>query len=189
MSLSGTDPSISDAITKDHRELEEYYAKYLKATTDKEKTEWSKKFIWELARHSIGEEIVLYPAFEKHLGKEGKVITDSDRAEHQPIKKLLSELESTNIATFGYPNLFEKLVKDLKEHLKSEEEHDLPKLEAVLSREESNELAKSFDLTKGFVPTRPHPGAPDKPPFETVVGLLTAPIDKLKDAFSSFPKA
>ena len=32
-----------------------------------------------------------------------------------------------------------------------------------------------------------HPGAPDKPPFETIVGLLTAPLDKLKDMVDSFP--
>ena len=32
-----------------------------------------------------------------------------------------------------------------------------------------------------------HPGAPDKPPFETIVGLLTAPIDKLRDMFETFP--
>lgn len=34
---------------------------------------------------------------------------------------------------------------------------------------------------------RPHPSAPNKPPFETLAGLMAAPIDKLKDAFSKFP--
>lgn len=34
---------------------------------------------------------------------------------------------------------------------------------------------------------RAHPGAPDKPPFETVAGLLAAPLDKLRDVFSKFP--
>lgn len=32
-----------------------------------------------------------------------------------------------------------------------------------------------------------HPSAPNKPPFETLAGLLAAPIDKLRDAFSNFP--
>ncbi|KAK4074669.1 hypothetical protein Purlil1_12888 [Purpureocillium lilacinum] len=35
-----------------------------------------------------------------------------------------------------------------------------------------------------FAPTRSHPRAPDKPPFETVVGLMTAPLDKVRDIFS-----
>lgn len=29
--------------------------------------------------------------------------------------------------------------------------------------------------------------APNKPPYETFVGFLAAPIDKLKDHFASFP--
>lgn len=36
---------------------------------------------------------------------------------------------------------------------------------------------------------RSHPSAPNKPPFETLVGFLAAPIDKLLDAFASFPNS
>ncbi len=32
-----------------------------------------------------------------------------------------------------------------------------------------------------------HPSAPNKPPYETLVGFMTMPIDKLKDMFSAFP--
>jgi hypothetical protein len=39
-----------------------------------------------------------------------------------------------------------------------------------------------------FVPTQSHPSAPDKPPFETVAGLMAAPIDHLKDMFKKFPE-
>ena len=34
---------------------------------------------------------------------------------------------------------------------------------------------------------RTHPSAPNRPPLETFVGFLTAPIDKLKDIFAKFP--
>ena len=36
---------------------------------------------------------------------------------------------------------------------------------------------------------RSHPSAPNKPPFETLAGFLAAPIDKLLDAFTSFPNS
>jgi hypothetical protein len=52
---------------------------------------------------------------------------------------------------------------------------------------ESQSLAKSFGRTKAFVPSRSHPSVPNKPPFETIVGLLTAPIDHLGDIFRKFP--
>jgi len=35
---------------------------------------------------------------------------------------------------------------------------------------------------------RAHPNAPNKPPFETVAGLLAAPLDKLRDLFEKFPQ-
>jgi len=78
-------------------------------------------------------------------------------------------------------------MKDLNQHIKEEEDEDLPALEGELQRDESQSMAKSFGRTKAFVPSRSHPSAPAKPPFETVVGLMTAPIDHLGDLFRKFP--
>ena len=75
----------------------------------------------------------------------------------------------------------------LSEHIKEEEEQDLPALDRELSAEDSASMAKSFGRTKAFVPSRSHPSAPSKPPFETVVGLMAAPIDHLADLFKKFP--
>lgn len=80
------------------------------------------------------------------------------------------------------------LMSDLDQHIKEEESEDLPALEKVISIEESRDLSRSFRRTKMFIPTRSHPLAPDKPPFETAVGLMTAPIDHLGDLFRRFPK-
>lgn len=54
---------IIDAIKADHREIEEYYNNILNYTDDKEKTQWQNQFTWELARRSIGEDLVVYPEF------------------------------------------------------------------------------------------------------------------------------
>ncbi|KAG9018217.1 hypothetical protein FRB90_011852 [Tulasnella sp. 427] len=189
MSHSAVSNTISEEIIRDHRELEEYYSKYLSATTEKEQNEWANQFRWELARHSAGEELVLYPAFEKYLGAEGKQIADEDRAEHLEAKEQLYQLERTNVTDSNFPTLFKKLMEDLRTHMKSEEEKDLVKFEAAIPREESQSLAKSFQRTKQFVPTRSHPSAPDKGGlFQNAAGLAAAPIDKLRDMFSSFPE-
>jgi len=78
----------------------------------------------------------------------------------------------------------------LSEHIKSEEEQDLPALEEALKPHsgESESMAKSFGRTKAFVPSRSHPSAGEHPPFETVMGLLTAPIDHIADLFRKFPE-
>lgn len=72
---------ISQSIKHDHAELEQYYNNIKKVKTNEEKTEWRNQFTWELARHSIGEELVVYPAFERLLPN-GQAMADKDRKEH-----------------------------------------------------------------------------------------------------------
>ena len=63
----------------------EYYDKFVEAHNDgkdKEANAWANQLIWEVARHAVGEEIVVYPLMEKHLGEEGKKLADEDRKDH-----------------------------------------------------------------------------------------------------------
>lgn len=79
--------TISETIMGDHRELKNYYTRIM-ATDDKDfdtKLRWRNQFTWELARHVLGEEIVLYPAYEKYLGPLGKATADKDRKSHQRV--------------------------------------------------------------------------------------------------------
>jgi hypothetical protein len=39
---------------------------------------------WELARHSVAEELVLCPALERYLG-EGSVVAEKIREQHQSV--------------------------------------------------------------------------------------------------------
>lgn len=78
-------------------------------------------------------------------------------------------------------------MKDLREHVKEEEGDDLPSLERAISGDETAKIARNFERTKMFAPSRSHPSAPDKPPFETVAGMLAAPVDRLMDLFRRFP--
>ena len=84
--------------------------------------------------------------------------------------------------------LFETLLKDLHTHIQHESQEDMPRLEKLLSREESKALADSFERTKMIIPTRSHPDAPDRPYFENFAAMLAAPIDKFQDLLRAFPK-
>ena len=86
--------AITSAIKKDHREIQEYYQNILDASDNDTATRWQNQFVWELARHSIAEELVVYPAFEKNLGDKGHQIAEKDRTEHQTVRpcQLRSEL-------------------------------------------------------------------------------------------------
>ena len=76
--------TLSDIIVHDHVELDRYYNNILNSKDNDSKTRWQNQFTWELARHSIGEELVVYRAVEKSL-PDGKEMAEKDRAEHRKV--------------------------------------------------------------------------------------------------------
>ncbi|KAJ6622836.1 hypothetical protein B0H10DRAFT_2013002 [Mycena sp. CBHHK59/15] len=179
---------LTYVIKKDHQEMYEYHSYYKISAGDKEaQARWARQLTWEIARHAVGEEIVVYPLMEKHLGAEGLKLADHDREEHQHVKEMLSDLESLTPGTDEYDKIIERMMVSLHHHNDDEEIKDLPLLEPHLGEGASKDAAAQFSMTKKFVPTRAHPSVPNKPPFETLAAFLLAPIDKLKDAFAKFP--
>jgi len=79
-----TKTRFSEHVKKDHRELRDYYDNIMGGTSNDERTRWQNQFVWELARHSVGEELVVYPAFETHL-ENGKEMADKDRKDHRSV--------------------------------------------------------------------------------------------------------
>jgi iron-sulfur cluster repair protein YtfE (RIC family) len=83
---------------------------------------WYNQFVWELCRHSIGEEIVLYPLLES-LGDEGKRLADDARMDHRKVKEMLSRMES--LSSTGpkaeFDSMYTTLYNDLTHHMQKEE--------------------------------------------------------------------
>ena len=67
----------------------EYYDAYKAATGDADtQARWAHQLTWEVARHAVGEELVVYPLMEKHLGAKGLDLANQDRAEHQVRRRI-----------------------------------------------------------------------------------------------------
>ena len=177
---------ILPTIEHEHRELEYHAHKILNSADPDERTRYQNILTWELARHIVSEELVVYPALAKHVD-DGEDRADKRRIEHQTIKEQLNAFQGLRATDPRFASTLEALLDDLEYHFKQEESSDLPALEDVLSQADSEALTKSLDRTKMFVPSRSHPLAPSKPPFETAVGLLTAPIDRIADIFRKWP--
>jgi len=180
---------ISDIIAEileDHRELEDYYAKFKAAQTEEEGLKWFNLFVWEISRHSIAEEIVLYSLLEQH-GEEGKQLMLKSREDHRKMKEDLEDLRHEKDPK-KFDEKFDLLFKDLQDHFKTEEGKDLPFIKEKLTEEQLLKAGKTFDLRKKIAPTRPHPTMPDRPAaLEQALGLFVTPIDKLRDMFTDFP--
>lgn len=107
---------------------------------------------------------------------------------HIQVKKTLYELQDTKPDSPNFSPLLEELMDNLHHHIEHEKNEDMPRLEKLLSREESQALALQFQRTKMFVPTRSHPNAPTSFVFEGIAALLAAPMDRLRDLMmNSYP--
>ncbi|KAF7330026.1 hypothetical protein MKEN_00266600 [Mycena kentingensis (nom. inval.)] len=183
--------TLTHAIREDHQEMYEYYDNYKKTAGDLDaQARWARQLTWEIARHAVAEEIVVYPLMEELLGEEGLRLANHDREEHQHVKESLAKLETLTPGTTEYDEVIDPMMVGLRKHNDDEETKDLPLLEPKLDYRESGiskNAATDFMRTKKFVPTRAHPELPNRPPFETLMGFLVAPLDKLKDAFAKFP--
>ena len=80
--------TISEAIGNDHKYIDGCYEKIKSASDVQGKTEWRNQLTWALARHAISEELTMYPAMEQHMGQEGVILTNEDRAQHQAVCKM-----------------------------------------------------------------------------------------------------
>ncbi|KAJ5815938.1 hypothetical protein N7447_008171 [Penicillium robsamsonii] len=177
---------IIPAVKHEHCELESHSHKILSSTKPDQQTRFQNQFVWELARHLIGEELVVYPAMITSL-PDGQGIVDKNRLEHRAVKHQLKTFQELSSTDPRFVPTLKGLMRDLGIHARHEEAVDLPRLEELLSKDESVELTKSLDRVQIFVPSRAHPLAPTEPFFETAVGLLTAPIDRLADLFRKWP--
>ncbi|KXN85747.1 hypothetical protein AN958_10930 [Leucoagaricus sp. SymC.cos] len=153
VSLQG--PTLKAAIKDDHEEMYLYFDEYLRNANDADaQARWTHLFTWEIARHAVGEEIVVYPLMEKYLGARGKELADKDRLDHQYVKEQLYELQSIIPNTSDHLLKMQEIMNHLRPHNDSEENEDLPLLEKVIGAEGSKQAAQDFKKTKGFVPTR-----------------------------------
>lgn len=59
---------LTDVINADHRELQTYYDRIVGNEDLDEQTRFQNQLTWGLARHVVGEELVLFPALDKYLG-------------------------------------------------------------------------------------------------------------------------
>jgi hemerythrin-like domain-containing protein len=194
---------ISDAVVKDHQEILACYNRIVSSTDRDEQVRFQNLFTWDLARLLVAEELVVYPALEKHL-PEGAAMAEKNRKAHQTVslftikwtsrlmdyqvKEELKTFQNLDPSNDSFIPAIQALMKDMSQHVQDEETNDLLQLESVLTDDQSDHLRKSFNRTKIFMPSRAHPHAPNKPPFETAVGLLTAPFDQLGDLLRKWPQ-
>lgn len=186
------DQTKKDGITllkDDHREVVELFERIeaipsdAPATSEQMKTRRAlfEQVSQELSRHAVAEEELLYPLVRSKIPN-GNELADHALEEHQEVKETLARLEKMSLDALDFEPEFRTLTTNVREHVQEEEGEFFPLLEQHLSREELETLGTNLAAAKMLAPTRPHPNAPNQPPFNVLAGVPVAAVDRITDA-------
>ncbi|MDX3075459.1 hemerythrin domain-containing protein [Streptomyces sp. NPDC088354] len=176
-------------LTADHREVEEYFARLgALPAGDKKRRDVLDDVTIELVRHSVAEEMYLYPAVREHVPGGGQ-LADKEIQDHAEVEQVLKDLESVDVDDAQFDVLVQKLITDVTEHLREEERLLFPSLAQACSPEQLMELGDQVRRAKKVAPTRPHPSAPDTPPANKLLAPGTGLVDRARDLITGRGKS
>src|SRR5215213_6428400 len=159
---------VVDELTIDHREATALLDELLTTTDPQTRRDMADTVITELVRHSVAEEMYVYPAMRDHL-PDGEAAVEHDIEEHKELERTMKELEAVEASEPRFDSLLGELEATLADHVADEEAEQFPKLRASVPREELVQLGEKVQAAKKLAPTRPHPAAPNAELFHKVV--------------------
>lgn len=176
-------------LTTDHREVDELFEKIeAQPVGDKERRKLVDELTIELVRHSVAEEMHLYPAVREHV-EGGDEIADKELSDHAEVEQHLKDLEGLSAEDPRFNDQVAKLKFEVSEHVRDEEGRLFPLLAAACTPEALDELGDKIRTAKKTAPTRPHPSAPDTPPGNKLLGPGAGLVDRARDLLTGRGKS
>ncbi len=185
MTTSTGDQDVVDILTTDHHEVLDLIGQ-IPGADPGQRRDMADTVIAELMRHSVAEEMYVYPAMKDHL-PDGEGRVQHDVEEHQELVEMMKELEGIDSADPRFLETLGRLETVLRDHVSDEENDQFPLLRAHLSREQLVEIGGKVETAKKAAPTRPHPSAPHSELFHKTLGPGVGLVDRLRDKLTGRP--
>ncbi|QJQ94669.1 MULTISPECIES: hemerythrin domain-containing protein [Halomonadaceae] len=174
---------VIDILTTDHQEMLELITQIERATDPAQRRELADTVIAEIMRHSVAEEMYVYPVMEKHIPN-GADEVEHDKEEHDEIVQVMKKLEDADASDAVFMEYVQELKQQLDHHANDEESDQFPKLRTHISADDLVDMGEKVENAKKLAPTRPHPSAPHSELFHKSVGAGVGMIDRLRDKLS-----
>lgn len=182
MAAGSTD--LIDVITSDHRAVEQVFAELDRGEgTVEHRKNLVDHVITELVRHSVAEELFLYPTVRRNLPN-GDEHADHELDEHAAAEEIMKRLDGMEPSGPDYFRELRRLIEAINHHVHEEEHALLPELAKHCTKTELAELGERVLAAKKSAPTRPHPSTPDRPPANLILDPGVGLIDRMRDALS-----
>lgn len=168
--------NVVELLTEQHRQVGSLFDRCEQAAEPEEKGRITSEIITLLSKHSGVEEMDVYPVIKHEVSEPA---ADHLVDEHQELKELLAELESTDPTDGGFDATVRRARAVFEQHIAEEEQDVFPRLSARLDDQALEELGSSVMRKWDSAPTHPHP---NQPPANKVTGPAVGLVDKARDA-------
>ena len=178
---------VIEVLEHDHREVEEMFSELESlrgASTEEDKQrrkDLTEQVTIELVRHSVAEEVLVYPKVEAQVSKEE---VEHAREEHAEAEETLQRLEKLDADDPKFDDELKTLMDEIRHHIEDEEGEMFAHMRQEIDPDELRKLGARVEAFKKVAPTRPHPNVPNTPGARTAAGPAASLIDRMRDLAS-----
>ena len=175
---------VIEVLEHDHREVEEMFAELETlrgASTEEEKSRrktLTEQVTIELVRHSVAEEVLVYPQVEDKVSAEE---AEHAREEHAEAEETLHRLEKLDADSPAFDDELATLMREIRAHIAEEEGTMFVHMRQVIDQDELRTLGARVEAFKKVAPTRPHPNVPNEPLPRMAAGPAASLFDRMRD--------
>src|SRR5947209_4609408 len=175
---------VIEVLEHDHREVEEMFAELESlrgAATDEDKERRktvTEQVTIELVRHSVAEEVLVYPRVEDKVSAEE---VEHAREEHAEAEETLQRLEKLDADDPSFDDELATLMEEIRHHIKEEEGETFTHMRQALDAEELQTLGSRVEAFKKVGPTHPHPNVPNDALPRMAAGPAASLFDRMRD--------
>ncbi len=175
---------VIEILEHDHREVEEMFAELETldgAPTDEARSRrkvLTEQVTIELVRHSVAEEVLVYPQVEDKISAEE---AEHARKEHAEAEETLQRLEKLDADDPAFDDELAALMAEIRHHIADEEGEMFAHMRQVIDAEELRKLGARVEAFKKVAPTRPHPNVPNEPVPRMAAGAGASLFDRMRD--------
>lgn len=170
-------------LVEDHEEVKQLFRDIETANDAKTRRDKADQVTAELVRHSVAEEMYLYPTARNAIPN-GDRLADDEIQEHAEAEELLKRWEKLDGDDPEFMSVFKEMSQAVLDHIQEEEDELFPELQTALDANQQKDLGEKIQKAKKLAPTRPHPSAPDGPPLDKVLGAPMGIVDRIRDTMS-----
>jgi hemerythrin-like domain-containing protein len=175
---------VIEVLQHDHREVEQMFAELESlrgASSDDARSrrrDLTEQVTIELVRHSVAEEVLVYPRAESKVSAEE---VEHAREEHAEAEETLQRLEKLDADDPTFDDELATLMAEIRHHIEDEEGQMFSHMRQAMDAEELRKLGSRVEAFKKVAPTRPHPNVPNEALPRTAAGPAASLFDRMRD--------